>query len=81
MNFTRGRIRGVLGHIDEYRGRILDRIHQNILKKISWTYRGRIGTYQSCQNTPIRQLEYRVRITRESHMHPYRIRIRYGIRG
>jgi hypothetical protein len=34
INFTRGRIRGVSGHIDEYRGRILDRIHQNILKKI-----------------------------------------------
>jgi hypothetical protein len=41
----------------------------------------RIGTYQSCQDTPIRQLEYRMRITCESHLHPYGIRIRYGIRG
>jgi hypothetical protein len=78
MNFTRGRIRGVSGHIDEYQGSILDRIHQNILKKYHGRIRGisgRIGTYQSCQNTLIRQLEYRVRIIRESHLHPYRIHI------
>jgi hypothetical protein len=37
----------------------------------------RIGTYQSCQNTPIRELEYRVHITREPHPHLYRIRIQY----
>jgi hypothetical protein len=32
INFTQGRIGGVSGHIDEYRERILDRIHQNTLK-------------------------------------------------
>jgi hypothetical protein len=32
-------IGGESGHINEYRGHILDRIHQNILKK----YHGRIG--------------------------------------
>jgi hypothetical protein len=83
----RKRIRGESGHIDEYRGHILDRIHQNTLKKLSWTYRerirgvsGRIKTYQSCQDTPICQLEYWVRIARESHPHPYQIHIRYEIR-
>jgi DNA modification methylase len=43
INFTQGRIRGVSVHINEYRGCILDRIHQNILKKISWTYQRHIG--------------------------------------
>jgi hypothetical protein len=50
---------------------------------VSGAYRSvweRIGKYQSCQNTPIRQLKYRMRIARESHPHPYRIRIRYEIR-
>jgi hypothetical protein len=50
------------------------------LKKILWTYRGvseRIGTYRSYQDTPIRQLEYRVRIARESHANRTRTRIEY----
>jgi hypothetical protein len=54
-----GRIRGISG---TYRGHI-------------WAYRdvsGRTGTYQSCQNTPIRQLKYWMRIARESHPHPIR---------
>jgi hypothetical protein len=33
---------------------------------VSGAYQRRIGTYQSCQDTPIRQLEYQVRIARES---------------
>jgi hypothetical protein len=46
---------------------------------VSGAYWGRIsdvsGAYQSCQDTPIRQLEYRVRIARESQPHLCRIRI------
>jgi hypothetical protein len=41
---------------------------------VSETYRSHIGTYQSCQDTPIRQLKYWMRIA------PALVsRIRYGI--
>jgi hypothetical protein len=47
--------------------------------KVIETYPKRIK-YESRPNySSIRQLEYRVCIAHESHVNPYRIRIRYGV--